>query len=223
MAGIREEKKKRTRKTLVETAVRLFGERGFEGTSMEELAREAGVGKGTIYGYFATKHEIFLAFCEEEIDFAFRRLEEELDGDAPLIDQLVTLFMSQFDFVTSNPDFGRNLLREMIFPTERTSEKSRHIDSLYLSRIGAILARSQAKGELHPEADPLMTTGHFYALYLMTLSTWYGGLLLDRVEAEAVLRSFFVQALNGLGAATVVLPEDGHLATIRERYLRELP
>ena len=48
---------------------------------------------GTIYGYFGTKHEIFLAFCEEEIDFAFNRLEKEVDGDAPLIDQLRNNFV----------------------------------------------------------------------------------------------------------------------------------
>jgi len=223
MAGIREQKKEETRKTLVEAAVRLFGEKGFEGTSMDELAREAGVGKGTIYGYFSTKYEIFLAFCEEEIDFAFCRLEEEVDSDAPLVDQLVALFMSQFDFVTRNPEFGRTLLREMVFPTERTSEKSRHIDTLYLARIGAVLSRAQGKGELSADADLLMTTGHFYALYLLTLSSWYGGRLFDRKEAEAVLRAFFVQALNGLAASPIDSPYDGGvIRSIRQRYLDDL-
>ena len=39
-------------------AANLFREKGFEKTSIEELARAAGIGKGTIYGYFQTKSDI---------------------------------------------------------------------------------------------------------------------------------------------------------------------
>jgi len=80
MSGIRAQKKRKTRQAIVSAAMKLFAERGYEQTSMDELAREAGVGKGTIYGYFATKSEIFLAFLEEEVEHAFAELDAKLDA-----------------------------------------------------------------------------------------------------------------------------------------------
>jgi AcrR family transcriptional regulator len=55
MPGIREVKKRKKRNAIMEAAVRLFSEKGFEKTSIEQLARTAGIGKGTIYSYFQTK------------------------------------------------------------------------------------------------------------------------------------------------------------------------
>ena len=62
MAGLREQKKERTKGAILDAALKLFTRKGYENTSIEELAAEAGVGKGTIYSYFKTKSEIFLAF-----------------------------------------------------------------------------------------------------------------------------------------------------------------
>ncbi|MCI5145255.1 MAG: TetR/AcrR family transcriptional regulator, partial [Candidatus Electrothrix sp. AR3] len=65
MTGLREQKKKETRAAIMEAALTLFGERGYEHTSIAALAKAAGIGKGTIYSYFKSKNEILLAFCEE--------------------------------------------------------------------------------------------------------------------------------------------------------------
>ena len=128
MGGVREAKKAQTLRSIMDAAIKLFSKKGFEKTSVDELARAAGVGKGTIYGYFKTKSEIFLAFCEEELDYAFADLAKKRDPDAPLIDQLHTLFMGQFRYVTKDRDFGRILAREMIFPKELTHEKVKKLE-----------------------------------------------------------------------------------------------
>ena len=79
MAGLREQKKKATRAAIMEAAINLFGERGYESTSVSSLAKAAGIGKGTIYSYFASKNEILLAFCEEELTFIHKEIREKLD------------------------------------------------------------------------------------------------------------------------------------------------
>ncbi len=53
MAGLREQKKKETRAAIMEAALALFGERGYENTSISTLAKTAGIGKGTVYSYFS--------------------------------------------------------------------------------------------------------------------------------------------------------------------------
>jgi AcrR family transcriptional regulator len=200
MSGIRATKKRETRRAILQAAVRLFGEKGYDGTSIEDLARAAGIGKGTVYGYFQDKNEIFLAFCDEEIDYVFSVLAASSNPEAPLLEQMLTLFLTQFRFVTENREFGRHLIREMAFPRAAASAKSREMDARYLGEIDNILARAQQRGELREDCDRFLATAHFYALYLTTLSGWYTGYVTTMEEVEGSLREFFRQALEGLSA-----------------------
>jgi len=200
MTGLRETKKRQTRKAILTAAIKLFSEKGFEETSIEELARAAGVGKGTIYGYFRTKQEIFLAFCEEEIEYVFTRLEQEGDPAAPLLDQIVFLSMCQFDFVTQNREFGRLFCREMAYPREKNLEASSEINARYLSKVMEIIIRAKQHGELKAEADPLLALANFHSFYLMVLSGWYSGFLETREMVENMLRALCWQSLVGWAA-----------------------
>lgn len=197
MAGIREQKKSQTRKAILDAAIQLFAEKGFEQTSMEELARAAGIGKATIYGYFSTKNDIFFAYCEEEVDFAFSKLEKKRDEDAPLAEQLVALMIGQLSYVTSNREFGRIFSREMLFPADQTAVASRDLDLKYMTRLTSVLGRGQQRGELPAETDLLLIMGHLHALYLFTLSLFYQGDVVDLEEAEILLRALVMQTLNG--------------------------
>jgi AcrR family transcriptional regulator len=198
MSGIREIKKKKTRQAIMNAAIKLFSEKGFDNTSVIELAREAGVGKSTIYGYFHTKNEIFLAFCQDQIDFVFTELAQKRDPDAPLKEQLTTLFMGQFRYVTKNYDFGRILAREMVFPKELTIEKSNDISERYLNALGEILARAISRNELRDDLELLFISGHFYALYIIVLSAWYERRFQTEQEIEQALKKLLTQALEGL-------------------------
>jgi AcrR family transcriptional regulator len=198
MAGIREKKKQKTRQSIIDAAVTLFAGKGYENTSVQELATAAGIGKGTIYGYFKTKSEIFLAFCEDEIEYAFADLARKSNPDTPLLKQLLTLFMGQFRYVTRHHEFGRILAREMTFPKEVTHEMSRGIEERYLKALEVILTRSVQRGELRHDLDLLFVSGHFYALYLLILSTWYNGRFRTEEEIEEALTRLLQQAMQGV-------------------------
>ena len=197
MSGVREQKKQQTRKAIIDAAIRLFTEKGFEQTSMDELARAAGVGKGTIYGYFKAKEEIFLAYCEAEIDFAFAALDRKLDEDASLVEQLVAQMMGQITFVTKNREFGRIFVRERAFPGENTKLASRDLDVRYLSKLEEVLSRAQERGELPKESDRILLIGHLHALYIMVLSSFYHGDVTSLDNAETFAHALVLQALHG--------------------------
>ncbi len=198
VSGIRETRKKQTRKAILQAAIRLFAEKGVEKTSMESLARAAGVGKSTIYGYFKNKQEVFLEFCEDEMNFAFSRLDQHAP-DAPVLDQLLTLFMSQFQFVTENYEFGRLMIRETAFPHQPSCTQVREMNARYFEAIEQILSRGVARGELHAGHDPFYACVHFISLYFSALSGWYTGYASTHEEVEKSLRTLFGQALAGLG------------------------
>jgi AcrR family transcriptional regulator len=69
----REERKDETRRELIASATKVFVERGFHRTSLEEIARAAGYTTGAIYFHFGGKDELFLAAFES---YALRRVDE---------------------------------------------------------------------------------------------------------------------------------------------------
>ena len=64
---------------IIEGARRVFIDKGFEAASMNDITREAGVSKGTIYVYFANKEELFEALIEEERSTIFKNMYDVLD------------------------------------------------------------------------------------------------------------------------------------------------
>lgn len=197
MSITREEKKEKTRKAILKAAVRLFDQKGYEKTSIEELAREAGVGKGTIYTYFQTKTQIFYAFCEEQLEFVHAELASKTDPHAPIIEQIMTVFMGEFIHVTQNKEFGRFFMQQVLFPEDRDKESHEEVDNQWLELLFSIFSRAQKKNELRQDIELLYLAGHFYALYIMVVSSWYSG----RIETDEVapgMRLLFEQALEGL-------------------------
>lgn len=71
-----------SRRRILEAALRLFGSRGFEETSVAEIARAAGVSKGLVYHYFDTKGDVLEAALERGSDRLERTLREARRGRA---------------------------------------------------------------------------------------------------------------------------------------------
>lgn len=90
------------RRQIVEGARKIFLDRGFEGASMGEIARCAGVSKGTLYVYFQNKEQLFCAIMEEERR-SHRKPTFTIDTSLPVDAAL--------------RDFGRRLLSFLLLPT----------------------------------------------------------------------------------------------------------
>lgn len=84
------DKGRRTRGRIVTTAARLFAAHGYEGTSMERIARSVGMTKGAVYAHFKRKRGLYIACVEHSLEF-FRdpvALSEEATGEERLGDYL---------------------------------------------------------------------------------------------------------------------------------------
>lgn len=76
------------RAQILDGAGRVVSQMGFDAASMNDIAREAGVSKGTIYVYFANKEDLFEALMEETRQRIFRDLEAELGRPGDLAERL---------------------------------------------------------------------------------------------------------------------------------------
>ena len=82
--GRQAERSEATRAALVAVGRRLFAERGFAGTSTEEIVREAGVTRGALYHHFKDKHALFQAVVEEVEAYVTQRAMEAIGSAGDL-------------------------------------------------------------------------------------------------------------------------------------------
>jgi AcrR family transcriptional regulator len=80
MAGLRERKKRATRTAIHDAAMRLFAERGFAGTTMDQIAEAAEVSRATVFTYFATKEDVVLGDGSAAVEALAAALRENPAG-----------------------------------------------------------------------------------------------------------------------------------------------
>ena len=73
---------------IVEAARKLFTKYGYKKVSMDEIAKEAGVTKKTVYAYFKDKDELFKYFIFEEVDVMKKLVKEVEDRNLPFFDMV---------------------------------------------------------------------------------------------------------------------------------------
>ncbi|CAH1190217.1 HTH-type transcriptional regulator BetI [Paenibacillus auburnensis] len=73
---------------ILDAAYELFGSEGFYETKMSEVAERAGIAKGTVYLYFKSKEELFMAVTRRDCEDFLQRLEELLQACSTLADKL---------------------------------------------------------------------------------------------------------------------------------------
>lgn len=110
-----------TRALLVETALRLFREQGFDGTTMRGIAREAGVSLGNAYHYFAGKDELVQELYRV-VQLEHRNLVlPRLDPGAPLAENLRTTLHAGIDVMAPYHAFGQAFVRVALPTTSAAS------------------------------------------------------------------------------------------------------
>src|SRR5436190_12771107 len=93
--GLRERKKQRTREAIVEAALRLFDERGFDQTTIADIAEAADIAPRTFFGYFPSKEDVVFDEFPGIYDEVARRFRERSE-DETAIDALRGWLLDHF-------------------------------------------------------------------------------------------------------------------------------
>ena len=153
-APIRRSRRKEARPgELLAAALDLFVEKGFAATRVEEVAQRAGVSKGTLFLYFASKEELFKAVVRENISGRFAEWNAEFDrfeGSTP--DMLRYCLLSWWERIGSTKASGipKLMMSEAQNFPELASFYQAEVMKPGTSLIQRILQRGVARGEFRP-------------------------------------------------------------------------
>ena len=101
----REEKKQLSRRKILEAAREVFFRDGFMAANLDEIAQKAGVAKGTLYRYFDSKAELYVAVLAHNGEIFKQRMRETVSGDAGAAERIRHVSKFYFDHWIRNRDY----------------------------------------------------------------------------------------------------------------------
>ncbi|MFL6056710.1 MAG: TetR/AcrR family transcriptional regulator [Actinoallomurus sp.] len=158
------------RESLLRVAVGLFNERGFDGTSMDDLARELGVTKAAIYHHVASKQELLRLAVDRALDGLFALVEELDSVPGRAVDRLEHLVRGSVTVLVDRLPFVTLLLRVRgNTQVERDAlERRREFDRI----VAGLVADAVADGDLRSDVDPATTARLLFGM-VNSLIEWY--------------------------------------------------
>jgi len=156
--------------TLLLVAATTFTERGYDGTSMEDLARKLGITKSAIYHHVSGKDELLRLATNRALDGLSTAVDEAAAINGRAIDRLEHVVRSSVDVLVGELPFVTLLLRVRgNTPVERHAiARRREIDHA----ISALVAQAEAEGDVRPDVDPAVTARLLFGM-VNSLVEWY--------------------------------------------------
>ena len=165
----REKQKAETRTEILISARSLFETKGFEKTTVREVAAKAGVGVGTIFSHFPDKESLLIASMIDDLDRQNQSAWETMPRDAPLKEKMLHLAVGGYTAWLTRPALSRVLIREMCFTTGRARDQLRALDDQAMKQVADLLEQSRLNGEIRIDADPVLISRIAFSVYLTTV------------------------------------------------------
>lgn len=167
--------------SIQDATMRVIARKGMAAATMQEIADEAGVAKGTIYLYFRDRDQLVEKTFETAMHTLTARIDEALERDIPFEEKIRAVMLAKFSFFNANREFFRLYLslRMPEGPAARQRRQKQHCQPQYrdrAERLASVLQVAMNRGEIR-EADP-----YKLALFIIEGST---AIILDRLTEDS--------------------------------------
>jgi AcrR family transcriptional regulator len=184
------------RERLFRAALKLFGEKGFAETTIEDITKAADLGKGTFFNYFPSKEHILIAFGEMQIAKLEGFVKAAEQSKEPLPTQLRSLITLMTEEPARNPAIVRALIQANL-SSPRVREGMIKIHNRNRELLGQLIRHGQERGEVRTDLSAEEIAQAWRQMIFGTLLFWS---LFEDQKLPQRIESAFRVLWNGVAA-----------------------
>ncbi|WP_327090915.1 TetR/AcrR family transcriptional regulator [Nonomuraea sp. NBC_01738] len=188
----RQRKRGHDPESVLSVAVGVFNERGYDGTSMEDLARALGVTKSAIYYHVPGKEQLLARALDRALDGLFEMVADERASAGPAIERLEWVVRQSVRILVERLPYVTLLLR--VRGNSRTEELALERRREFDRFIAHLVKEAAADGQIRPDLDPALVTRLLFGT-VNSLTEWYQP---SRGSADDLADAILLMTFDGL-------------------------
>jgi AcrR family transcriptional regulator len=185
------------REQLLEVGRKLFADKGFEGTSVEEIAAKAGVSKPVVYEHFGGKEGLYAVVVDREIRTLLDGITGALRAETTSRGLLEAAALALLDYVEGSTDGFRILVRDS--PTGQSTGSFASLISDVATQVEHLLAAEFKSRKLDPKTAPIYAQ-MLVGMVALTGQWWLDSRKFKKADVAAHLVNLAWNGLSGLEA-----------------------
>lgn len=146
----------KTKRKIFEASMKLFAEKGYDATSVEEITATVGVAKGTLYYHFSSKEEIYNFLLEEGTKLLINNVDIKISKLDSAIDKLRAIVLLQLRVMIKYENLITIYLSSLWGGQDRNKTTQKYLNT-YLSKIKEIVDEGMKSGELKQGDSDIIT------------------------------------------------------------------
>ncbi len=150
----------KTKRKIFETSMKLFADKGYDATSIEEITATVGVAKGTLYYHFSSKEEIFEFLVEEGVKLLKNSISIKTDNLKHSLDKIRAIVLIQIKVLFKYESFMTIILSQIWGNDERSQLCKKHVFD-YIQMIEEIVKDGIEKAEIISGDPNIIASGIF--------------------------------------------------------------
>ena len=187
-----------TRAELIEVARQLFASKGFDNTTMNEIALTSGKGRRTLYTYFKSKSDIFMAVIDQETMRIIEHIEDILALQMPADEKLKRYILCRLDQVKETVVRNGTLKAAFFRDVLKLEHARRRLDVRELSILRSILQQGIDEGTFDIDNASVVAVTIHYALRGLDLPNIRGQFTALGVPTARLRKSIFDMIFYGI-------------------------
>lgn len=180
---------------ILEAAADVFLRSGYDGASIQDIADEVGILKGSLYYYVATKEDFLFEIVKGVFERALEAIAPVRDSTAPALERLQQYVRLHIEFTVSNQKYVAIRMREFQRLSPERSQLITEEGASYVEILRSILIQGQAEGTVADDLDASLVSLGLLGM-LNSVTTWYEPT--GRSSVEEIIEQYTRLVLEGV-------------------------
>jgi|SRR5699024_5888571 len=191
----KQQRGKQTKKQLLQTALNLFSEKGYQNVTVDEIVEKSNSSKGSFYFHFGSKHSVFMEKFKE-IDQYYSDFYRTFPENIPTHDKILLFVGKQMDYIQY--ELGKDLMK-VIYSNAIMTDENKYFtdqDRPLFKILGEILVEGQEKNEI----DTSLSVESLKLIIMQGLmgSIYHWCMANETYSLRETSEEFFLSLINGL-------------------------